>query len=58
MVDHPGARLVYFEGPLLKELAIKRERQLKRRTRAKKLALITNQIGSLSELSRSREKSN
>ena len=54
-VDHPGARLVYVEGPLSEELAIKRERQLKGWSRAKKLALITNQVVRLSELSQSRD---
>jgi predicted GIY-YIG superfamily endonuclease len=38
--DHPGARLIYFEGPLSTALALQRERQLKRWSRAKKLALI------------------
>ena len=42
--DHPGARLVYVEGPLSNALASQRERQLKRWSRAKKLALIRNQI--------------
>jgi predicted GIY-YIG superfamily endonuclease len=33
--DHPGGRLVYFEGPLPELAAVRRERQLKRWTRAK-----------------------
>ena len=38
--DHSGARLLYIEGPLSPALALQRERQLKRWSRAKKLALI------------------
>jgi predicted GIY-YIG superfamily endonuclease len=53
--DHPGQRLVYFEGPLPEIAAVRRERQLKRWTRAKKLALIRNQYALLRELSRSRK---
>ena len=49
--DHPGARLVYTEGPLTHLAAVQRERQLKRWRRAKKLALIQNQIARLKELS-------
>jgi len=49
--DHPGARLVYIEGPLFLLAAVQRERQLKRWRRAKKLALIRNQIARLKELS-------
>jgi putative endonuclease len=41
--DHRGRRLVYFEGPLARTLAVQLERQLKRWSRAKKLALILNQ---------------
>ena len=51
--DHPGARLVYVEGPLSIALALQRERQLKRWSRAKKLALIRNQTGLLKKLSHS-----
>ena len=51
--DHPGARLVYVEGPLSIGLALQRERQLKRWSRAKKLALIRNQIELLKKLSHS-----
>ncbi len=51
--DHPGARLVYVEGPLSNALAFQRERQLKRWSRAKKLALIRNQIELLKKLSHS-----
>ena len=48
--DHPGGRLVYIEGPLSVTLALQRERQLKRWSRAKKLALIRNQIVLLKNL--------
>ena len=41
--DHPGGRLVYVEGPLPILVSLQRERQLKRLSRAKKLALIQNQ---------------
>jgi putative endonuclease len=54
--DHSGGRLVYFEGPFPTEIAVQRERQLKRWSRAKKLALIKNQAVRLSQLSQSREK--
>jgi putative endonuclease len=53
--DHAGGRLVYYEGPFEFAVALQRERQLKRWTRAKKLALIQNQILVLSRLSQSRE---
>jgi putative endonuclease len=49
--DHPGVRLVYVEGPLSPALALQRERQLKRWSRAKKLALIQNQTVLLKTLS-------
>ena len=52
--DHPDARLIYFEGPLSIALALERERQLKRWSRAKKLALIRNQTVLLKKLSHSR----
>jgi putative endonuclease len=55
--DHPGGRLIYVEGPLSITLALRRERQLKRWSRAKKLALVRNQPVVLKKLSRSREKS-
>ena len=51
--DHPGGRLVYVEGPLSIALALQRERQLKGWSRAKKLALIRNQIVFLKKLSHS-----
>ena len=54
--DHPGARLIYFEGPLSITLALGRERQVKRWSRAKKLALIRNQTVVLKKLSQSRER--
>ena len=53
--DHPGGRLVYFEGPFRVAIALRRERQLKRWSRAKKLALIQHQTAVLVRLSRSRE---
>ena len=48
---HAGGRLVYYEGPFDFAVALQRERQLKRWTRAKKLALIQNQTLVLSRLS-------
>src|SRR5271165_6380647 len=51
--DHPGGRLIYVEGPLSITMALQRERQLKRWSRAKKLALILNQTGLLKKLSHS-----
>jgi putative endonuclease len=51
--DHPGGRLIYVEGPLSIPLALERELQLKRWSRAKKLALIRNQIVLLKELGHS-----
>ena len=36
-------RLIYVEGPFSIALALQRERQLKRWSRAKKLALVSNQ---------------
>ena len=53
--DHPGGRLVYFEGPFQTAISLRRERQLKRWSRAKKLALIQNQTAVLMRLSQSRE---
>jgi putative endonuclease len=53
--DHPGARLIYIEGPSSEDVAVRRERQIKRWGRAKKSALIRNQTARLRELSRSRE---
>ena len=53
--DHPGGRLVYFEGPFPVAIALQRERQLKRWSRAKKLALIQHQSAVLVRLSQSRE---
>ena len=54
--DHPGARLIYFDGPFSITVALQRERQLKRWSRAKKLALIRNEPAVLQKLSRSRER--
>jgi putative endonuclease len=53
--DHPGGRLVYFEGPFPIPMALQRQRQLKRWSRAKKLALIQHQTAVLARLSQSRE---
>jgi predicted GIY-YIG superfamily endonuclease len=47
--------LVHVEGPLSITLALQRERQIKRWSRAKKLALIGNQTLVLKKLSQSRE---
>ena len=52
--DHPGCRLVYWEGPFPLTEAVQREFQLKRWSRAKKEALIKGDISSLRSLSRSR----
>ena len=63
-VDGAGARhtrllapfsLTYFEGPMSLEAVIKRERQLKKWSRAKKLALIRDDKDELRRLSRSHE---
>jgi putative endonuclease len=51
--DHPGARLVYVEGPHSITLALQRERQVKRWSRDKKLALILNLTELLKKLSHS-----
>jgi len=51
--DHQGGRLIYVEGPLLTVSAVRRERQLKRWSRNKKLALIRDQIELLKKLSHS-----
>jgi putative endonuclease len=52
--DHPDANLVYVEGPFDRETAICRERQLKRWSRAKKLALIGGELVTLHSLARRR----
>ncbi len=44
--------LIYTEGPLEFDSASKRERQLKRWSRAKKIALIQNELSKLRQLSR------
>lgn len=46
--------LTYFEGPMNFETVIKRERQLKKWLRAKKIALILGDLEELKELSRSK----
>ena len=48
-------RLVYVEGPLSSDGAVKREKQLKSWSRSKKLALICRDKTTLKKLSRSRE---
>ena len=47
--------LVYVEGPMDPTDTVKRERQLKKWTRAKKIALIKSDLESLKSLSKSRE---
>lgn len=47
--------LVYTEGPMEPTTAIKRERQLKRWSRAKKVALIQGDLEKLKVLSKSRD---
>ena len=47
--------LVYVEGPIEPDVAIKRERQLKKWSRAKKMALIQEDIEMLKSLSKSRD---
>jgi putative endonuclease len=54
--DHAGGRLVYYEGPFEFAVALQRERQLRRWSRAKKLALIQNQTLVLRRLSQSHVK--
>lgn len=51
--DHPAAMLVYVEGPFDLKNAAQRERQIKRWSRAKKLALIRGDHDRLKQLSRS-----
>ena len=53
--DHPALKLVYVEGPFDLAEAIRREFQIKRWGRAKKLALIGSNFESLRALSRSRD---
>ena len=47
--------LVYTEGPMIPDAAVRRERQLKGWSRAKKLALIIGDKEKLIELSRSKD---
>jgi putative endonuclease len=47
-------KLVYTEGPMERESATRRERQLKKWSRAKKTALITGDIEQLKQLSKSK----
>jgi putative endonuclease len=53
--DHREPRFVYVEGPLPLNDGIARERQLKRWSRAKKIALITGDSTVLHRLRQSRE---
>lgn len=53
--DHPLIQLVYAEGPHLPSDAVRRERQLKRWSRAKKEALIRSDLEKLHSLSSSRK---
>ena len=48
-------RLVFVEGPFERCIAAKREIQLKKWSRAKKIALITGDGGELIRLSKSRD---
>ena len=52
--DHATVRLVFWEGPMSPRAAVSREAQLKRWSRAKKEALIRNDIEQLKSLARSR----
>ncbi len=47
--------LVYVEGPKAPDAAVKRERQLKKWSRAKKMALLRGDFETLKSLSKSRE---
>jgi len=53
--DHRGARLIFVEGPMPRAVAVLREAQLKRWSRAKKEALIGGDVTDLRRLSRSRD---
>jgi putative endonuclease len=53
--DHPVLKLVYVEGPFDLTEAVRREFQIKRWSRAKKLALIRGDQPRLKALSRSRD---
>ena len=48
-------RLVYVEGPIPREVAAKRERQIKKWSRSKKVALIRNDPDLLKLLAKSRD---
>jgi putative endonuclease len=51
--DHASPRLVYCEGPMSLDAAVRREAQLKRWSRAKKEALIAGDQARLRALARS-----
>ncbi len=48
-------RIVYYEGYPTEEAAVARERQIKKWSRPKKLALVRGNASALRELSRSRD---
>ncbi len=50
--DHAAVRLVYAEGPLEVGPAVRREMQIKRWSRAKKLALITGDLATSKTLAK------
>lgn len=53
--DHGQSRLIYVEGPMSPQDAVKPERQLKGWSRAKKHALIRGDLEMLRQLSRSQQ---
>jgi putative endonuclease len=53
--DHAQPKLVFYEGPMALEAAVKREAQLKGWTRAEKEALILGDRSQLQQLSKSRD---
>lgn len=55
-LDHPNVWLVHVDGPLPQVKAVRRKRQLKKWSRANKLALISGDIARLKQLSRGHEK--
>ena len=52
--DHPGTRLIFVEGRQPLAAAVRRERQLKRWTRGKKVALILGDLDRLKARARRR----
>jgi putative endonuclease len=47
--------LIYYEGPMASDFAIRREHQIKKWSRAKKIALIKGDLNALKSLSKSRD---